>query len=262
MFNLTPAVRIILIVNVAMYAMQRLVFPQITDLLALHSVSSSLFNPIQFVTYMFLHAVNDFGHIFSNMFALIIFGPNLENLWGTKRFTFFYFFTGIGAGLLYSGINYYEYNQLYQSALAFIQDPDPTNLVGFINDHAPFLNSEPWVGQYLRNPDNTFLQNQCIALTKQYLGMVVDTPMVGASGAIFGLLMAFGMLFPNTELFLFLIPFPIKAKYFVALYGIFELYSGLHRNPGDNVAHFAHIGGMLFAYILIRYWARQRKNFY
>ncbi|PKK36648.1 rhomboid family intramembrane serine protease [Siphonobacter sp. SORGH_AS_0500] len=262
MFNLTPAVRIILIVNVAMYAMQRLVFPPITDLLALHNVSSSLFNPIQFVTYMFLHAVQDFGHIFSNMFALIIFGPNLENLWGTKRFTFFYFFTGIGAGLLYSGINYYEYNQLYQSALTFIQDPDPTNLVGFINDHAPGWESNRLVIQYLKNPDDTFLQNQCIQGVKEVLQSTVNTPMVGASGAIFGLLMAFGMLFPNTELFLFLIPFPIKAKYFVALYGIFELYSGLHRNPGDNVAHFAHIGGMLFAYILIRYWARQRKNFY
>jgi membrane associated rhomboid family serine protease len=86
--------------------------------------------------------------------------------------------------------------------------------------------------------------------------------MVGASGAIFGILMAFGLLFPNTELFLLFVPFPIKAKYFVAFYGLYELYSGIQNAQSDNVAHFAHIGGMLFAYILLRYWGTQKTNFY
>jgi membrane associated rhomboid family serine protease len=86
--------------------------------------------------------------------------------------------------------------------------------------------------------------------------------MVGASGAIFGILMAFGLLFPNTELFLLFVPFPIKAKYFVAFYGLFELYSGIQNAQSDNVAHFAHVGGMLFAYILLRYWGTQKSNFY
>ena len=260
MFNLTPAVRIILILNVAVFAAQNLLVPNLDELLGLHNFSSPLFNPIQMVSHMFLHG--NLGHIFSNMFALIMFGPGLEQLWGTKRFTFFYLFTGIGAGLLYSGINYYEISQLKEAALLFIQDPDPTNFVGFVNDYAPRLNSIPEVRRYLENPDVALYQNQCIYLTKQYVSLALNAPMVGASGAIFGLLMAFGMLFPNTTLFLLFIPFPIKAKYFVALYGIFELYSGLHRTPGDNVAHFAHIGGMLFAFILIRYWAGQRKNFY
>ena len=90
----------------------------------------------------------------------------------------------------------------------------------------------------------------------------IDVPMVGASGAIFGILMAFGLLFPNTELFMLFIPFPIKAKYFVAFYGLYELYSGIQNVQSDNVAHFAHVGGMLFAYILLRYWGTQRQNFY
>jgi membrane associated rhomboid family serine protease len=90
-----------------------------------------------------------------------------------------------------------------------------------------------------------------------------NTPLVGASGAVFGILMAFGMLFPNMELFLIFFPMPIKAKYFVLLYGAFELYSGFNRVPGDNVAHFAHLGGMLFAYILLKMWQRNdyRGNF-
>lgn len=86
--------------------------------------------------------------------------------------------------------------------------------------------------------------------------------MVGASGAIFGILMAFGMLFPNTELFLLFFPFPIKAKYFVLFYGLYELYAGFGRVPGDNVAHFAHLGGMLFAFILIKIWRDKRNTFY
>ncbi|MBO9637467.1 rhomboid family intramembrane serine protease [Siphonobacter aquaeclarae] len=260
MFNLTPAVRAILLANVALFAAESLVFPNLGNLLGLHNFESPLFLPFQFVTHMFMHG--GFGHLFSNMFALIMFGPGLENLWGTKRFTFFYFFTGIGAGLLYSGVNYYEIGQIKDAALAFVQDPDPTNFAGFMNDYAPLLQNEPLIQRYLSNPDNVMLQKQVVLLTREYVNMVVNIPMVGASGAIFGILMAFGMLFPNTLLFLLFIPFPIKAKYFVALYGLYELYSGLHQNPGDNVAHFAHVGGMLFAFILIRYWARQRKNFY
>jgi membrane associated rhomboid family serine protease len=89
-----------------------------------------------------------------------------------------------------------------------------------------------------------------------------NIPMVGASGSVFGILMAFGLLFPNTELMLLFVPFPIKAKYFVTFYGLYELYSGIQNSPSDNVAHFAHIGGMLFAYILIRYWNNQRTNYY
>ncbi|MFT4031103.1 MAG: rhomboid family intramembrane serine protease [Siphonobacter sp.] len=260
MFNLTPAVKVILIINVAVFAAQSLVFPHLDEFLGLHNFTSSLFSPVQFITHMFMHA--NLGHIFSNMFALIMFGPALENLWGSKRFTFFYLFTGVGAGFLYSAINYYEINQLIQAANVFIKDPDPTNFVSFVDDNAPQLNSINVVQRYLENPDNPTYLQYCISLTKQFTAQAINAPMVGASGAVFGILMAFGMLFPNTLLFMIFIPFPIKAKYFVALYGLFELYSGLHRNAGDNVAHFAHIGGMLFAFILIRIWARQRKNFY
>ena len=99
-------------------------------------------------------------------------------------------------------------------------------------------------------------------LFQQIVELKVNIPMIGASGAIFGILLAFGMLFPNTELYLMFIPIPIKAKYFVLGYGLLEFYLGLQNNAGDNVAHFAHLGGMLFGFILIKYWNKNRKKFY
>jgi membrane associated rhomboid family serine protease len=115
---------------------------------------------------------------------------------------------------------------------------------------------------FQKNPTDIDLISKTILSVKMVVYSSMNGGMLGASGAVFGLLMAFGLLFPNTDLFLFLIPFPIKAKYFVTLYGFYELYAGVHRTPGDNVAHFAHIGGMLFAYILIRYWSTKKDRFY
>ena len=114
--------------------------------------------------------------------------------------------------------------------------------------------------QFYNNPGNASLVAESRQAVKAYLSQAINAPMIGASGAVFGILMAFGMMFPDLPLMLLFFPIPIKAKYFVALYGFFELYSGLHRTPGDNVAHFAHVGGMIFAFILLRYWGiRQRR---
>jgi membrane associated rhomboid family serine protease len=110
--------------------------------------------------------------------------------------------------------------------------------------------------------DPEFINGTIQAVKRAYTEIITMSSMRGASGAVFGILMAFGMLFPNTELMLLFFPFPIKAKYFVMLYGAFELYTGLQRAPGDNVAHYAHLGGMLFAFILIKVWERNRTHFY
>jgi membrane associated rhomboid family serine protease len=264
-FNLTPIVKALLLINVGIFALQ-FMGVDIVNLFGLRYPTSSQFLPHQFLTYMFTQS--DPGHLFSNMFGLFIFGPMLERFWGSNRFLFFYIFTGIGASLLYTGINAYQLHQLQQGTEAYVQSPTPSHLRSYIREFAPQARGaiEVFSSQFEDNATDTGLVNESVRIVKNiYTSLynhMINIPMVGASGAIFGILMAFGLLFPNTELFLLFIPFPIKAKYFVALYGLYEFYAGIRRVAGDNVAHFAHLGGMLFAFILIRYWGNQRNKFY
>ncbi|CAG5071948.1 hypothetical protein DYBT9623_03923 [Dyadobacter sp. CECT 9623] len=261
MLSITPTVRNLLILNVLFYLVDTSII-NLSGNFALRSLLSPEFMPYQFVTYMFLHG--SLGHLFSNMFGLFMFGPLLERMWGPKKFLFFYFFTGIGAGLLFSGIDYFENNQIRQAVEIFTQNPTPDALADFMSKHAKGIYESMlnFLNKFEENPTNTTYIQDSINFVNIYYERLVSIPMVGASGAIFGILMAFGLLFPNTELFLLFVPFPIKAKYFVAFYGLYELYSGFKNAQSDNVAHFAHIGGMLFAYILLRYWGTQRTNFY
>ena len=261
MFSLTPIVRNLLILNVVFYIIDAFVI-NLTPGFALRSVLSPAFMPYQFVTYMFLHG--SVGHIFSNMFGLIIFGPLLERVWGAQRFIIFYFVTGIGAGLLFSGIDYYENTQLQGAVQIYTQYPTPDGLVDFMSKHTkgyyqPMLE---FLNKFEENPRNEVYIRESVGFVNNYYQQQVSIPMVGASGAIFGILMAFGLLFPNTELFLLFFPFPIKAKYFVAFYGLYELYAGIQNAQSDNVAHFAHIGGMLFAFILLKIWSTDRNKFF
>lgn len=181
-----PAIKQLILINAVFFV--ALSTPQIGNLLykfgALWPLGSGLFWPWQLVSYLFLHG--GLGHILMNLFALWMFGQAIENLWGTKRFTVYYFFTGIGAGII----------QL------LIESGAPT---------------------------------------------------IGASGAVFGILLAFGMMFPDRPIMLLFFPFPIKAKYFVAIFGVFQLLNGV-SSTNSNVAYFAHLGGMVFGYLLIRYW--------
>lgn len=206
------------------------------DKFGLHYWEGSSFNPIQLVTYMFLHG--GFTHLFFNMFNLFMFGPVLERVMGTKKFLFYYFFTGIGAGLV--------------QQLAWAYD-----LQGFTQEVNMFMESGISNGLDLGN-------GQIIHTTGE-LTQFADTCYnshitIGASGAVFALLLAFGMLFPNAPLYLFFIPVPIKAKYMVVGYAIIELFAGVKDFNFDNVAHFAHLGGMLFGIILLLYWRQQGKR--
>ena len=169
------------------------------------------------------------------MFMLWMFGSVLENVWGPKKFLTYYLITGLGAGFLHLLVNQYQIISLQGQI-------DPETLNSIIREGRDVLLS----GANYRDP----------ALGQ--LNLLYNIPTVGASGAVFGVLLAFGMLFPNTNLYLMFIPIPIKAKYFVMAYGAFELYAGFENSPGDNVAHFAHLGGMLFGYILIKYWDRNQ----
>lgn len=261
MFQLTPIVRNLLILNIVFFIVDSYILP-LTPVFALRSFLSPAFLPFQFITYMFLHA--NIGHIFSNMFGLIIFGPMLERVWGPKRFLIFYFVTGIGAGLLFSAIDFYETSQLQQAASVYLEFPTPDGFVDFMSQHAGQLYQAnlDFINKFEETPRDPRIIQESANFVKGFLQQQVNIPMVGASGAIFGILMAFGLLFPNTELFLLFIPFPIKAKYFVAFYGMYELYSGIQNSPSDNVAHFAHLGGMLFAFIMLKMWGAEKNKFY
>ncbi|OIN57892.1 rhomboid family intramembrane serine protease [Arsenicibacter rosenii] len=259
MISLSPVVRVILILNVLAFLVTG---SAVINQFGLHSVLSDDFRPVQLLTHMFLHG--GLGHIFSNMIGLLVFGPMLEGVWGSRRFVFFYLFTGLGAAALYLGVNYYEMSHLLEAVDAYRSAPTPENFMSFITDHAgsSYDRIEPFLNSFEANPrDPRFIQ-ESLGFVNTYWLAQVNEPMVGASGAIFGVIMAFGLLFPNTELILLFPPIPVKAKYMVLFYGAYEIYSGVYRAQADNVAHFAHIGGMLFAFILVKYWGSQRKKFY
>lgn len=235
-FNyLPPVIKNLLILNGLVW-LACITFPNLIDHLALSFPSSPLFKPYQFVTHMFTHqAFTDeghiyFAHIFFNMFSLWMFGAVLENVWGPKRFLTFYLITGLGAAMMNMGVNAY---QLYHA-------------VGTLNPDV-FYNGHNFTGNY--SLQQLQVINNCYS------------PVVGASGAIYGVLIAFGMLFPNTLLYIYFL-LPVKAKYVVAILIGIEIYMGFVNSGGDNIAHFAHLGGALFGFLLVKYWGRNKNQFY
>lgn len=221
MNNLPTVTKNLLIINVLCFfgmLVAKRYGIDVENLLGLHFFLASDFNLSQLISYMFMHA--NFQHIFFNMFAVWMFGRVLEQVWGPRRFLTYYLICGIGAGLIQELVQYLEY--------AFtLSNYDSVNL-GIAGGIIPM---------------------------EEYLNMMTT---VGASGAVYGILLAFGMLFPNSQIFIFPLPFPIKAKYFVIGYAVLELFLGL--GGGDGVAHFAHLGGMLFGLILIIYWRKKNGN--
>ena len=199
----------------------------LVKILGLHQFQSPDFRPHQLITHLFMHG--NFTHLFFNMFALWMFGKILENVWGSKRFLIYYMITGIGAASIHLLISQYQIISISN------QIPEMVNLA--------------IEGRY----------NPSIPISKKLTQLII-TPTVGASGAVFGLLLAFGMLFPNALLYLYF-AIPIKAKYFVIGYGLIDLYAGISNNPADNVAHFAHLGGMIFGFFLIKYWKNDMTTF-
>ncbi|MBT2558574.1 rhomboid family intramembrane serine protease [Hymenobacter sp. ISL-91] len=262
MFQLTPTVRNLLIANVVFFLLAN-TLPGGLGLLALYPVGSEFFQPWQFLTYMFMHG--GIGHIFSNMFGLMVFGPLLEQRWGGQRFLIFWLICGLGSGMLYSGLRFYEISQMRHNIEVFQQDPSDVHLQDFAEAHAQQLNEGAFdavVRQLHATPDDAGLVQGILNSMQELYERSLNMPMVGASGALFGVLFAFAYLFPNTTLFIFPLPVPIKAKYLVPLYGLYELYSGVNQTPGDNVAHFAHVAGLLVGFVLVMLWERNRKQFY
>lgn len=220
--SIPPVTKNLIIINL-LFWIASLALPKVgidlVKLLGLHFPGASDFNPYQLVSYMFMHDTHSFAHVLFNMFGVYMFGRILENVWGPKRFLTFYLITGIGAGLV-------------------------QELVWFFNLRDVLLAAQDMI-----NVNGTQVMPK-----SEFLNLFVT---IGASGSVFGILLAFAMLFPNVPLYLMFIPIPIKAKYFVIIYGMIELSMGVASFGGDSVAHFAHLGGMLFGYFLVRYWKKK-----
>ena len=272
--TLPPVIKNLLIINILMFIAKH-VFREslnidLDSLLGLHFITAPAFKPYQFVTYLFMHG--DLAHLFFNMFAVWMFGSVLENLWGPKRFLTYYLITGFGAGLIQYGVFYMQIGPVIESVNAVQNNLSVTSfeeLVNTVEFQSKF--SRDFIFQYddfarEYNAARNESPAKALSLASQFLidfkHMYLNSHVViGASGSLFGLLLAFGMLFPNTLLYIYFL-IPLKAKWFVIIYGAIELISGLRSNPEDNVAHFAHLGGMLFGFIMIMIWKKQRNHFY
>lgn len=236
---LPPAVKNLLIINglffLATYVLKDRNVVDLTKTFGLFFPLSQNFKPFQLLTYMFMHA--DFFHIFFNMLSLYMFGTSIENFWGWKRFSVFYLVTALGGAVVYLLVKYIEISQL-KSQIPL----DVYNMV--VNDGTEMIKKG-------YNYTNTQAAD---------LNLLINIPVIGASGAVYGVLLAFGMMFPNTEIMMLMFPVPIKAKYLVFIMGGMELLLGINNSAGDNVAHFAHLGGMLFGFILVKYWNKTNRN--
>ena len=272
---LTPVVKNLLIINTLLFLATILLSDKfgfdLTAVLGLHYPGATDFKVWQFITYMFMHG--GFSHILFNMFALWMFGNVLENVWGPKRFLSFYMITGIGAGLTYIVWIHFAIAPDLSLINHVISDPSISNLSTLVENHrfavsqysgsiwTDFLQFQNNVNAYNADPQNHLAAQKIVTFLSEYRSYFLNQHVViGASGAVFGLLLAFGMMFPNSLIYVYF-AIPVKAKWFVIIYGAIELFSGVYNRPGDNVAHFAHLGGMLFGYLLIVYW-KKRGTFY
>ncbi len=272
-FNiLPPVVKNLLIINglffLATIALDNSFGINLYKIFGLHFVGATDFSPYQFLTYMFMHG--SFSHLFFNMFALWMFGNMIENYWGPRRFLFYYLATGFGAAIIHYLVVYLQMQPTLQIMDALIAQPNNEGIVSFLSSsnfkvisHEIANNFELFRQEYnlLLNTDPQMALTSATAFLSQYrIDFLNGHLVVGASGSVFGILLAFGMIFPNALIYLFF-AIPIRAKYLVILYGLLELIAGIADRPGSNIAHFAHLGGMIFGLILILYWRKKRKFF-
>ena len=271
MVRITPAVKNLLIINVlcfaAYYVFRSSLGINLNDILGLHYLTANSFGLWQLVTFMFMHA--NISHIFFNMFALWMFGTLIENVLGTKRFALFYMACGVGSGFiqelavavdihpmmttineLINNWDSQSFREFYGSQVVAVSQECQSLILKFQDNYNNLIATEP---KAAASAARTFLM--------QYQEMYVDAQnTVGASGAVFGILLATGMIFPNMSMYIMFIPIPIKAKWIVLGYGVLELIGGINGMGYDNVAHWAHLGGMLFAFLLLKLWKIERYN--
>jgi membrane associated rhomboid family serine protease len=263
---LPPVVKNLMIINGLMFlttiVSQSTARFDLVNLLGLHFFTSEMFKPFQIVTHMFMHG--SFMHIFSNMFALWMFGSMLENVWGPRRFLFFYLACGLGGAAAHSAVTGFQYASLVNDVNEYVAQPGVAAFATLIAQHDllvdPFK-TDQFIEAWKAAPNASDYLEASLRIANDLPSRLADIPVVGASGAVFGVLIAFGLLFQNTYLYIYFL-FPIKAKYFVIFYAALELYAGF-SGAQDGVAHFAHLGGALLGFIIVKFWQRNmRGNFY
>ena len=231
MNKLTDGIKHLIIINVILFVAPQLLQLDFTNMLALHFPENEHFGFWQYITHMFMHA--SFSHILFNMYGLWAFGTPLEQIWGKKKFLFFYFSAGLGAGIIYTLVNYYQFNAALE-----------TLVTSGISQNEILE---------LMNPTKMY-QNQDL----QTMNQLYNTPAVGASGAVYGVLAAFGLYFKDAKLALIFLPIPIAAKYFIPVMIFGDLFFGMTKYSVGNIAHFAHIGGALIGFIIAYSWKKNQ----
>ena len=235
--KLTDAIKHLIIINVILFVVPQLLKLEFTNILALHYPKNDHFGIWQYATHMFMHG--SFSHILFNMYGLWAFGTPLEQMWGKNKFIFFYFSAGIGAGLIYTLANYYQFNGIYEQLINFgLSANDVQNIlnIGSYNDSRILLSNEEMIKFY----------------------SLYHTPAVGASGAVYGVLVAFGLYFKDAKLALLFFPVPIAAKYFIPFIILGDLFFGMTKYSIGNIAHFAHVGGALIGFLIAWYWKKNQ----
>jgi|TARA_B110000208_G_scaffold95773_1_gene120007 membrane associated rhomboid family serine protease len=234
MGNITETIKHLIILNVILFVAPQFLNLDLTNILALHFPQNEHFGFWQYLTSTFMHG--SFGHILFNMYGLYAFGTPLEQMWGKKKFLFFYFSTGIGASIIYTLVNYYQFNDAFEKLIE--------------------LGATKMEIMKLMNP--TLIYND---ETLQTVNSLYNTSALGASGAVYGVLVAFGLYFKDAKLALIFFPVPIAAKYFIPIMLLGDLFFGMTRYSVGNIAHFAHVGGAIVGFIIAWYWKNNQFKF-
>ena len=242
MGKLTESIKHLIIINVILFIAPKLFQGiDLQNLFALHFPENSGFGYWQYLTHIFMHSQYSFSHILFNMYGLWAFGTPLEQTWGRNKFLFFYFSAGLGAGIIYTLVNYYQFNQIYDVLIELgLQKAEITSILeaGQTNDLRVI---------------NGITQEQF-----NQIASLFNMQAVGASGAIYGVLVAFGILFPNAKLALIFFPVPIAAKYFIPVMILGDFFFGVTKYSVGNIAHFAHIGGTIIGFAIAWYWKQNQ----
>lgn len=265
MMNITPVVKQLLIINILFFIGSYFV-PISYDLFSLYYPESDSFKGWQLITHMFMHApFPNVAHILFNMFALYSFGSALEHFWDGKKFLFFYISCGLGAALMHTAMNYYEIHSLLSDVSSLKLSSSEIHLL--LNaDYSALFDDK---GQMMAGEINSILEkahcSQQQFNTLVQASMISKAPMLGASGAVYGLLVAFAYMFPNAELGLMFIPIPIKAKYFVPGILAVDLFLGFKGSSifgagSTGIAHFAHVGGAITGFLMMWFWRKNQFN--
>ncbi|NJB86209.1 membrane associated rhomboid family serine protease [Lewinella marina] len=269
---LTPVVKNLLIINVAVFAILFLLpylgidTRELSDFLALHYPTSDRFHPIQLVSHFFVHG--GLAHIFFNMFGLVMFGPLLEARYGSKRFLFLYLAAAAGAVALHFGYTWWQVDRMQDIVTAFQSQPSLANFNAFfdsVNTRDLYMDDGTRLSAVIANIQNELVLGGAnaeqtlrdgVGMMQEYIDFKTSVPMVGASGALYGVVAAFAILYPDFKLMLIFLPVPIRARYFVPVLLAVDLFLGIMEYSWDPIAHFAHLGGAIAGGVLAYLWYR------